>query len=563
MRNRLFFITLALSLPAIGFGQGSQAPLNRDYHHLVDRYEIKSGVQQSQLFTSVKPLGRKSIAQMADSLLSEESGWSEQDLANLWYLANDNWEYSTKSRMHRDNRFMESMAFRSKEDLIYTGDKKLILQANPVFFGGIGMEPENQDIRFLTTAGAEMRSILFQKLSLYGYMAHNFALFPGYVQEKISEYSVIPMEGRWDTLGNHGNSFFTPRFSASMDVAKHINIQVGRDRNFIGNGHRSMILSDFANNSVFLKVNTKLGRFNYTMLQNVLKADAYNRLGASEIGTGFPTKYQAFHRLGIDIGKNFNLGIFETVVYGRERANGRNPIEISYMVPAIFFRATEQQIGSADNALLGLDWKYNFLRSFSFYGQVNFDEFVLKELTAGEGWWANKFGIQAGLKYVDVFGVDNLDLQLEGNISRPYNYTHRDNFASYTHFLQPLAHPFGANFKEVLAIVRYQPKATWFITARGFVNQFGADTDNTNFGSDVLKPYTSRENNYGNFIGQGISTTVLYTDFTLSKMIKHNLFVDLRHVFRMQSSDIPARDNTTNFTQFSIRLHIPHRDHDF
>ncbi|MEZ4949696.1 MAG: hypothetical protein R2784_09960 [Saprospiraceae bacterium] len=34
-----------------------------------------------------------------------------------------------------------------------------------------------------------------------------------------------------------------------------------------------------------------------------------------------------------------------------------------------------------------------------------FDEFKFDELTANTGWWANKFGWQLGLKYMDVLGV--------------------------------------------------------------------------------------------------------------------------------------------------------------
>jgi hypothetical protein len=98
-----------------------------------------------------------------------------------------------------------------------------------------------------------------------------------------------------------------------------------------------------------------------------------------------------------------------------------------------------------------MDAKWNFLKRFQLYGQLMLDEFVFSELvTNNQGWWANKYGIQAGLKYIDAFGIDHLDLQAEYNQVRPYTYTHRDSSAYYAHYDTPLAHPLGANFKELI-----------------------------------------------------------------------------------------------------------------
>ena len=33
------------------------------------------------------------------------------------------------------------------------------------------------------------------------------------------------------------------------------------------------------------------------------------------------------------------------------------------------------------------------------------DEFLIAEIKANNGWWANKWGIQLGAKYVDAFSI--------------------------------------------------------------------------------------------------------------------------------------------------------------
>ena len=93
---------------------------------------------------------------------------------------------------------------------------------------------------------------------------------------------------------------------------------------------------------------------------------------------------------------------------------------------------------------------YPRAKKISFYGQIVLDEFVLDHIKEGDGWWANKWAVQGGAKYVDAFGLANLDLQGEINIIRPYTYSHTSNYGNYSSYKQSLAHPIGANLTEVV-----------------------------------------------------------------------------------------------------------------
>ena len=77
------------------------------------------------------------------------------------------------------------------------------------------------------------------------------------------------------------------------------------------------------------------------------------------------------------------------------------------------------------------------------------------------------------MKYIDVAGINNLDIQLEANVVRPFTYSHANNFTSYTNYLQPIAHPLGANFYEVAAVVHYQPVPKLNITLKSFYARTG------------------------------------------------------------------------------------------
>jgi hypothetical protein len=56
----------------------------------------------------------------------------------------------------------------------------------------------------------------------------------------------------------------------------------------------------------------------------------------------------------------------------------------------------EQLLGSPDNTMLGIDYRVNFLRRFSVYGQVMVDDFNFQVSKGEKGYWGNKYGLQTG-----------------------------------------------------------------------------------------------------------------------------------------------------------------------
>jgi hypothetical protein len=217
--------------------------------------------------------------------------------------------------------------------------------------------------------------------------------------------------------------------------------------------------------------------------------------------------------------------------------------------------------------MMGFDLKWNFLHHFSFYSQVLLDEFVLKEVTKRTGWWGNKQALQMGLKYVNAFGLKNLDLQGEMNYVRPYTYSHETNFTSYTHYNQALAHPLGANFVEWIGIARWQPTKRLFLTGKLFYVKTGEDSSSTaidpnnNRGGNIFKSYTSvaGANTHGNTIGQGIATDIMMASVQVSYMLRHNFYIDVYLQYRSKNSAMPSRSLNTTFVSGGIRWNLPWR----
>jgi hypothetical protein len=365
----------------------------------------------------------------------------------------------------------------------------------------------------------------------------------------------VPNAGYYKTFKTTGYDYFDARGSFTFGITKYIDVQFGYDKNFIGNGYRSLFLSDFSNNILFLKLNTKIWKINYQNL--FMELNATEPRGPDRL---LKKKYAAMHHLDVNIAKSINIGLFEGIIFGRP-----DHFEFGYLNPIIFYRSIEQQNGSFDNALVGLDIKANVKHAVQLYGQLIIDEFVLSEIKENNGSWVNKWGFQAGAKYVDAFGIKNLDLQLESNRVRPFTYSHSDSIANYTHYNQPLAHPLGANFQEVIGIARYQPAPKWYLEGKLFFWKQGVDTSNTvSYGSNIFLPYTYRNMDDGFTVGEQVYSSNTFTaSFLLSYELKQNLFIDLSAFYRKYNVDALAISTKTTVVSIGVRLNATRRVFEF
>jgi len=195
------------------------------------------------------------------------------------------------------------------------------------------------------------------------------------------------------------------------------------------------------------------------------------------------------------------------------------------------------------------------------------DEFRLQNVLENKGWWANKWGLQLGAKYVDAFGVKNLDLQFESNRVRPFTYAHNNVVSNYTHYNQPLAHPLGANFQEFVGIIRYQPAPKWYVQVRTLFYMQGLDSvggRNRNYGFNPFNLYNAnRYDDYGYNIGSGRKAACLNALAQLSYELRENLFVDLSAQYRTYSIQNEAASPAGTFISAGVRMNMFKREYDF
>jgi len=359
--------------------------------------------------------------------------------------------------------------------------------------------------------------------------------FPNFIDTIIQTTALIPGLGRAYKNSSGSYDFANLTGCLSYSPNKIFNFQLGKDKHFIGEGYRSLLLSDVANNNPYLGINTNIWRIQYNVWYSWMKDfSQFNGTNKS-----LQNKFGTFHYLSFNALKNLNISFFENVIWQGTDTNRVRTFDVNYLNPVVFYRPQEYSVGSPDNSMMGLTISGILFKKLKLYGQVVADEFFLKEIRAKRGWWANKQGWQLGAKYINAFKIQGLSIQAEYNEVRPYTYTHGSVQQNYAHYGQALAHPFGANFKEYLGFINYRTNR-WSFQIKGLSAVVGADTLNSNLGQNIFLSYTTRPFEYGHKTTQGNKMQMLQSDINITYFIipQLNLRAELGYIQRSVKDDL-------------------------
>ncbi|MCC7233636.1 MAG: hypothetical protein IT242_11895 [Bacteroidia bacterium] len=458
-----------------------------------------------------------------------------------------------------DTRFYKTWFGRKlrKEHLLQVDKDDIRLAVDPVFNIQTGRDEGTNRNTFINTRGVLVQGDMNHRFYFYSGFRENQARFAGWVDSLVRRDSVVPGQGKVKFLKDSEFDFSQATGGIAYTLNRHFDFQLASDKIFIGDGYRSLLLSDNAYSYPFLKVDMTFWKFRYMVTYAVLQ----DLRTAHDLDIGYYKKYATFHYLDINIGKKnpLTLGIFEAVIWKQAASRG---YELHYLNPFLFLRPVENSLDSPDNELLGMNLRWKITSRLTFYSQVMLDEFLLNEVRAGNGWWGNKQGVQAGVKAYNVSGIKNLNVQTEINWVRPFTYAHRSNSQNYTHYNQPLAHPLGADFLESVSFVNYRWK-NLFAEFRIQVATLGRDTGTANLGNDLFKDYDSRLKEYNNIMYQGRKCSLRSFELRLTYLVNAstNFVVEAaagRHLFR--NGDI---DNNSTYFTIGIRTSLENYYYDF
>ena len=523
-----YILILALSKFSLTLTGQINAPLNHSYYSYMEKDMHDIGVSKH---TSFKP---------------------------FLYSTDDTTYYNTfkpivskKSLIHN---FLNS-------DLLSVEHADYSFAVNPLFHFELA---EDNDRRYVNTRGVEVKGRVGEKLSFYSSFYENQMVLSDYLQDYAKGHNyVVPGQGiiKYYPFINEGvMDFYYATGYINYDINRFFDLQLGHGKHFIGDGYRSMLLSDNSFNYPYLKITTDVWKFKYVNLFSYFQ-DINFDIDAPDISK---SKFSAIHYLSTNIGERLNIGIFESIILGEDSLG--NVFDINYMNPIIFYRPVEYSIGYSrqGNALLGLSLKYKLTSASHLYGQVILDEFAISDFRAQNGAWRNKYGGQLGVKYFDAFGFENLTLQSEINFARPFTYSHFNPIQNYAHYAQPLAHPIGTSFIENVSIARYR-KDRWTADLKIIHAKHGGEIagDTTNYGSDIFMSYDENFKELGNEIAQGNTTNLQIIDLRVGYLVnpRTNMKLELGITNRV-SKDLYSTDKN-QYLFFSFKTDLQNLYYDF
>ncbi|HMU12800.1 MAG: hypothetical protein JST41_07970 [Bacteroidetes bacterium] len=376
---------------------------------------------------------------------------------------------------------------------------------------------EKDPIKFRTGLGGQLDWSAGKRWSLHVDGMVWAETLPNYLDSVVRSIHVTPGEGYAYGDAGAGSVRTHHDWSAWVDhkAGQYFHITLGRGKNFFGEGLRSLFLSDNAYSYPYLRITTTVWKVRYV---NLFAAMSDIR-GTNGQWNSFDLKWTSMHYLSWNALSRLNISLFEAIIWQDNDPAYRRGFDINYLNPVIFYRPAEFGLGSPDNALLGFAVNTRVGRRTLLYGQLMFDEFLLREVRGGRGWFANKQGVQFGAVGHDAFNRKGLTLRAEFNYVRPFMYTHSDTRQNYAHFNQPLAHPYGSNFWEALVQGEWR-KDHWLVREVFSFAVLGQDTSTANdqsYGNNMFLPESARPvrdsdgrlENYGYYLG-GPSMVHLY-----------------------------------------------------
>ena len=423
----------------------------------------------------------------------------------------------------------------------------------------VGRDIKNKTNTNINTRGYQLGGTVGDKFYFYTSGYEDQAVFPTYYDNLVNTLHFVPGQSYDRSFGKHSKDYSYVTGIVSYTPIKQLNITLGEDKTFIGDGYRSLLLSDYAAPYPLLRLTANVGKVQYMVMWSYMESDTikkYDGFGSNR------RKWGLFHYLDWNVSKRLSLGFFNALIASESDQYGnQHGFDLNYINPFILSSSLGPSTPIPDNTLVGFTAKYKIFDKAAIYGQLLLDRFNGSNFFSGGNYADNTNGIQLGIRGADLFKVRNLNYLFEYNAVKPYTYANTTQITNYTQYDEPLGDPLGANFREMIGMINYSIGKFDFT---GQVNyaKYGLDPTGQNFGKDVNKvliPSIIKSSN----IEQGLVTTLYYGEGTISYLInpRYNLRLEAGLLLR-DESNIQGSQKTTLVT-FGLRSTFRNLYHDF
>lgn len=552
--QKIKFLLFSMGLlPLTLFAQQTALMENNDESDLIDRVSILNASFPTTFSTAQKGIHGLAATNYLKDYSDKKISRIDNHNINRFMQSNAQWHHQENTV--EDCRGIAKLFYKNTASFFEKKHEDYYFSINPVINYEQIIATDSNKRNSLNRRGLEFKGQIKDKIYFYTSLYETQENVPMFVYRYFQEMRQLPSANKWKNFKSATGFDYSlaQGYVSAPVIKKYMNATMGHGRHFIGDGYRSLFLSDFGTNYFYGKLNTHFWKFSY---QNMVAE--LNPTFTNLSDTQLTKKYMVNHHLIFHASPKLEIGAFESVVFKR-----KDQFEFQYLNPVIFYRAIETALGSPDNAMLGMNFKALPSKKTMLYGQVLLDEFSFSHLIDRDGWFGNKYAFQLGAKYLNLFNVNNLDLQVEYNHIRPFTYSYRDSVRDYTHYNQPLAHPNGANLKEAIVILKSQPSQALRLQLTVINRWQGADSSALlSNGGNIFKDNRLIASLTGFQTGGGVSVRTLYSNLNASYELAPNCFAEAGLTYRNLNNEISGSQNVF-LIQSGLRLNIAKRKYDF
>lgn len=540
------------------FSQVTYLPLSSEDGYTINRITTKMNQLPTNFSLSQQPISRKDAVNfLLQSEKMDAPIFSTVDKYNIYQIITENgeWAYDSEgmNRFQMSKKKIFNFFYPTKTDFIQAHTDDLYLSVNPVLYvHGFKQSDDVENIRSINFRGVEARGRIADKIGFYTLLGDNQEKPLSYVNEYADYYGGFPGND-FAVRSGQNNDIFVGR--GYFDVAlwkNYVNLTFGYDKNFVGYGYRSLVLSDFTAPNTFLRLRANWKKWNYEHLMQQYITDEY-----VESDNIKHKKYASIQQLNYKPNNWLTVGLFEhSVFHNKDGMNG------NIFVPVLAYNSIRSAIvdNNNDNSMIGAQFQLFALNTFRIYGQGFINGYannsVNKDFKIATGW-------QLGINYYDVANVDNLDLLVEYNRVSPYAYAAaKDSVSNFSTQKLALAHPLGNNFDELIGKIKYQPFNKWTIDITGIYSRKSFDKV-YNQGNNIFTPKNVNNGPTDVEFLNGTLRKSMYLSGTLAYQLIPNLYLEGSLTYLKRTNDGVNVGNDIKAISGGIRWNIARRNYDF
>lgn len=275
-------------------------------------------------------------------------------------------------------------------------------------------------------------------------------LYPRPDSTYLTQNAVVPGGGRTKPFKGDAFDYSSAVGYLVYSPFSNLAISIGNNMQFVGDGHRSLLLSDNSFNAPYFRSDWAISsKFSFTYLRsrhlNLMRRPAFGAAESYYESKGYSVNYFTYKPI-----EKISVSLFESGNWNRGDSISSRSVHALFYNPVPFISGLALKDKNEVVSLLGLNLSYQLAENHRVYGQLAMNNYNTK-----------KTAVQLGYRGYNYFGIGDFMLQAEYNYTANGTYETQNRRLNSTHFNLPVTHVKGNGFQEFLIRSNFEYKRAY------------------------------------------------------------------------------------------------------